>query len=149
MQIKTVVSAAVLGAASSALALPAAAAAPACFPAQIQQGIQNLLGSVNTVILDLAQERYTVVGSDYSSTGRSLAFLERDILPGGCGSDLPASATTKDQAIAYLQGVQAELNVLAQDAINGDCENGKKSVCRTVNLYGAVAEYIDSVRVTQ
>ena len=145
MQIKTVVSTAILGAASSVFAAPT----PACFPAQIQTGIQNLLGSVNTVILDLAQERYHDVGSAYSSTGRSLAFLERDILPDGCGLDLPASATTKDQAIAYLQGVQAELNVLAQDAINGDCENGKKSVCRTVNLYGAVAKYIESVKIDE
>lgn len=143
MQIKTIVSAAVFGAAS---ALAAPAGATACFPAQIQSGIQNLQVSLNTVILDLAQERYKVISQDYSSTGRSLAFLEHDILPNGCGTNLPAPATTKDQAIAYLQGVQAELNVLAQDAINGDCENGKKSVCRTVNLYGAVAEYIDSVR---
>lgn len=99
------------------------------------------------MILDLAQERYASIALDYSSTGRSLSFLERDIIPDGCPKDLPTSATTKDQAIAYLQATQAELMVLSQDAINGDCANGKTSICRTVNLYGAVAEFVQSVVV--
>ncbi|KAI1249323.1 hypothetical protein MGN70_008935 [Eutypa lata] len=143
MQIKNLLtSTALLG---SALAAPTAR--DACFPTDIQSGIQNLQGSLNTVILDLAQERYTSIRADYSSTGRGLAYLEVEIIPDRCATDLPTSATTKDQAIAYLQATQAELMVLSQDAINGDCANGKTSICRTVNLYGAVAAFVQSVGV--
>lgn len=121
--------------------------AATCLPAGLQTG--NLQGYINTVILDVAQQRYTSIALDYSSMGRSLAFTERGILPDGCvpTTDLPAPATTAEQAIAYLQATQAELQVLAQDAINGDCADGVASVCRAVHLYGAVAQYTQSVAV--
>ncbi|KAK7755422.1 hypothetical protein SLS62_002649 [Diatrype stigma] len=154
MQVKNILAATALLCANT-LATPLTAPlttrdeAAACFPAGIQTGIPNLQGYISTVILDVAQQRYTSIGLDYSSTGRSLAFLERDILPDGCAPTavLPAPATTADQAIAYLQAAQAELLVLAQDAINGDCADGEASVCRAVHLYGAVAQYAQSVAV--
>lgn len=121
----------------------------ACFPPGIQASIQKLEGYLNTVIQDVAQKRYEAIAPDYSSTGRSLASLELDILHEGCAPSTvqPVPATTADQAIAYLRGTQAELLVLAQDAINSDCADGEMSICRAVHLYGAVAQYVKSCEV--
>ncbi|KAI1331040.1 hypothetical protein F5Y16DRAFT_361997 [Xylariaceae sp. FL0255] len=117
-----------------------------CFPSDVIPGIHNLQGYIDTVISDLTQKKYDVVANDYSSTGRSLAFLEEDIQQKICNYTLATSASTQDQALAYLHGVKAELHILAQDAKNDDRENGIKALCRAVNLYGGVAAYVDSVR---
>ncbi|KAI1193580.1 hypothetical protein F5X97DRAFT_313646 [Nemania serpens] len=137
MQLRALIQAAILCAQLSS-------AAPT--PTDLTPGIRNLRGYIDNVISDLKDEKYDVIANDASSTGRSLAFLERDILPEGCGYSLPTSASTKHQAIAYLRGVKAELNVLSQDATNGDSANEIEALCRAVNLYGGIAAYVDSVR---
>ncbi|KAI8631300.1 hypothetical protein F5Y19DRAFT_26116 [Xylariaceae sp. FL1651] len=117
-----------------------------CFPSGIPAGVQNLNGYIDNVISDLTHKKYDVVANDYSSTGRSLAFLEENIQGKICEYDLATSASTQSQAVAYLHAVKAELLVLAQDAENQDCANGIKALCRAVDLYGGVAAYVDSVR---
>ncbi|KAI1172992.1 hypothetical protein F4777DRAFT_559532 [Nemania sp. FL0916] len=118
----------------------------ACAPTDLTPGSRNLKEYIDNVILDVKLQKYDVIANDYSSTGRSLAFLERDVLPDGCTYDLPTSATTEDQAVAYLRAVKAELNVLGQDAKNGSSANAAIAVCRASDLYGGVAAYVDSVR---
>ncbi|KAI3317891.1 hypothetical protein HD806DRAFT_513600 [Xylariaceae sp. AK1471] len=116
------------------------------FPSDLGAGITNLETYIENVITDLKNKDYDVVANDYSSTGRSLAFLEEDAIQRICTYDLATSASTEEQAVAYLRGVKIELHILAQDAKNGDHANGVKSLCRAVNLYGGVAAYVDSVR---
>lgn len=138
--------------ATAAALLGFAFAAPAvrraeCFPATTHASVQSLQESINKVISDLSPPKYATIGADYAAAESTLSGLEHGIVADGCAADLPSSATTSAQAIAYLQAVQAELMVLNQDAFNGNCENGKKSVCRSVNLFDAVADYVDSVSV--
>jgi hypothetical protein len=79
----------------------------ACLPRDtISTGVHNLKGYIDNVISDVQLKKYDVIANDYSSTGRSLAFLARDILPDGCTYDLDTSATTEDQALAYLRYVE-------------------------------------------
>ncbi|KAI0150175.1 hypothetical protein GGR57DRAFT_199390 [Xylariaceae sp. FL1272] len=117
-----------------------------CFPSDVTTGIRNLQGYIDNVIADIRFNKSDVVANDYSSTGRSLAFLEEEIQQKICPYDLQTSASTKNQAIAYLRGSNAELAVLAADANEQDCSNGIKSLCRAVNLYGGVAAYVDTIR---
>ncbi|KAI1110089.1 hypothetical protein F5Y14DRAFT_382914 [Nemania sp. NC0429] len=137
MQLRAFIQAAILCAQLSS-------AAPT--PRDVDPGISNLLGYIDNVISDLTDEKYAVIANDASSTGRSLAFLERGILPQGCTYSLPTSASTTDQAVAYLRAVQAELVVLSEDATNGDSANEILALCRAINLYGGIAAYVDSVR---
>ena len=83
---------------------------------------------------------------DYSSTGRSLSFLERDLVPEGCKQNLPAPAKTANEAIGYLQKTQLVLSSVSLDAINGDLKSAQKDVCVAVNTYGGVAAYVQAVR---
>ncbi|KAI1266603.1 hypothetical protein F5Y18DRAFT_425847 [Xylariaceae sp. FL1019] len=117
-----------------------------CFPSDVTPGIRNLQGYIDDVITDIKQKKFDVVANDYSSTGRSLAFLQEDIQHKICHYDLQTSASTKNQAIAYLRGVKAELAVLTEDVKERDYSNGIKSLCRAANLYGGVAAYVDTIR---
>lgn len=101
MQLRALIQVAILGAQLSS-------AAPS--PTDITPGIRNLRGYIDNVISDVTNEKYAVIANDYSSTGRSLAFLERDILPDGCTYNLPTSASTKHQAVAYLRYVDLVLS---------------------------------------
>ena len=128
-----------------ALATPKAADS---FPPNVSTGVLNIQNYINGVINDIVQLNTKNIALDYSSTGRSLAFLERDILPAGCKQNLPSPAKTANEAIGYLQSVQLALSNVSLDAINNDLPKAQTDVCVAVNTYGGVAAYVQAVRTT-
>ncbi|KAF2718932.1 hypothetical protein K431DRAFT_287252 [Polychaeton citri CBS 116435] len=146
MQLKSGVAFALvsISALASPASLPEAQVSSSGFPSDIQAGILNIQNYINGVINDIVQSSPSLP-LDYSSGGRSLAFLERSILPNGCKQNLPKPAKTAKQAISYLQSTQLTLSQLSLDAINSNLAKGKKDVCLAVNTYGGAASYVQSV----
>ena len=139
MNFKSVLTFVILGAATSI------AAPPQGFPSDIQEGILNIQNYINGVINDIVQSSDNLA-LDYSSTGRSIAFLERDILPKNCPVNLPTSPTTQNSAIAALQETQLMLSSLVLDALDNNFSKGKMEICKIINKYESVAAYIQMVR---
>ena len=115
-------------------------------PSPTVEGVQNLQNYINNVINDIVQSKFKQIGNDYSSTGRSLSFASRDLLPNGCTALTTGKlAQNRDEAIADLQKTQLILQELEQDIMNKDLPKAKKDVCRAVAEYGDVANYVQKV----
>ena len=111
------------------------------------EGILNLQNYINNVINDIVQSKFKEIANDYSSTGRSLAFASRDLLPNGCTTLTTGKlAQTRDEAIADLQKTQLILSDLALDIVTKNLSKAQKDVCRAVAEYGDVANYVQKVR---
>lgn len=135
--------------ASSASIATASATTNQDFPASVtQQGILNIQNYINNVINDIIQSKTKQITADYSSAGRSIAFLAQDIIPGkGCPLVTTGHpAQNQDQAIADLQNVQLRFSELSLDIITDDLPKGQVDICLATAQYGDVANYVQSMR---
>lgn len=108
--------------------------------------IRNTQEAILMVINDIAQQRDA--SSNFGTTGRWLDNLRTSYFPAACPqtTSLPAPATSREQAIQYLQQVQLDLSIATQDAINGATANATNDICGAVNLYNAgVANFANNV----
>ena len=130
-----------------ATSVTASAATSQDFPASVtQQRILNIQNYINNVVNDVVQANTNQLAADYSSTGRSLALLAKDLLPGkGCPLSPSHPAQNKNQAIAYLQKVQMILSELSLDVVAKDLTKGQTDICRATAQYGDVANYVQEV----